>query len=268
MKVKIMSKTAEDKGSVDLPKQFDEAVRPDLIKRAVLVIQANNRTPYGANPEAGKRASALLSKRRRKYRGMYGKGISRTPRKILTRRGTQMYMVGAFAPNTVGGRRAHAPKSDKQWELKINKKENRKAIRSAMAASMDAEIAKERGHKVPDNYPFIIEDGFEATKKTAEVKKTLKALGFDNDLARGEDKKSRAGKGKLRGRRTKRAKSILLVTSKECELSKAAKNIPGVDIVEVKNINAELLAPGAVPGRVALFTESAIKSIKDDKLFM
>ena len=47
-----------------------------------------------------------------------------------------MNWVGAFAPGTVGGRRAHPPKSEKIWSKKINKKENAKAIRSAISATL------------------------------------------------------------------------------------------------------------------------------------
>lgn len=263
-----MAKDAQEKGDIKLPKQFEEDIRPDLIKRAVLAIQTNNKIRYGADPEAGKRASANLSKRRRKYRGMYGRGISRTPRKVLTRRGTQMYQVGAFAPNTVGGRAAHAPKASKSWEQKINKKENRKAIRSALAASVDVEMIKERGHKVPEKFPFIIEDGFESMNKTLDIKNALKSLGFEEEIKRADKKTVRAGKGKSRGRKYKKIKSLLFVTSKPCELEKAARNLSGVDVVEIKNVNTEMLAPGAVPGRLVLFTESAVKSLGENKLFM
>ena len=115
MKLKIISTENKAIGEVNLPSQFNEPVRPDLIKRAVHALQANRRQPYGASEEAGKRHSAYLSKRRRKYRGTYGIGQSRTPRKVMTRRGTQFFYVGAFAPQTVGGRRAHPPKSKKNW---------------------------------------------------------------------------------------------------------------------------------------------------------
>ena len=94
MKLKIFG-TSEDKtGEINLPSQFNEDIRPDLIKRAVLALQSGRRKAYGAAPEAGKRASSTLSKRRRRYRGSYGFGISRTPRKILSRRGRRMFWVG------------------------------------------------------------------------------------------------------------------------------------------------------------------------------
>ncbi len=268
MELKIISIRNEEKGKKELPKQFNEKMRPDLIARAVLALQANKRQAYGASPEAGMRASADLSKRRRKYRGTYGIGQSRTPRKVLSRRGRRLNYTGALAPQTVGGRRAHPPKAEKIWEKKINKKENRKAIRSAIAATADPVIVKERGHVVPEAYPFIIEDSFEKLAKTKEIKKVLEEIGFKEELKRSMKKTIRAGKGKLRGRKYKKKKGILLIVSKECSLEKAAKNIPGVDIAKVNGLNAELLAPGAVPGRIALFTESAVAKLADEELFI
>ena len=144
MKLKIFGISKDETGEINLPSQFNEDIRPDLIKRAVLALRSNRRSIYGASPDAGTRASAKLSKRRRQYRGMYGFGISRTPRKILSRRGMRMSWVGAFAPNTVGGRRAHPPKAEKILWKKINKKERRKAIRSAISATMAVEFVKNR----------------------------------------------------------------------------------------------------------------------------
>ena len=125
MQLKILDTEGKESGKVDLPKQFSEPVRPGLIKRAVLAIQSHKRQPYGTDPRAGMKSSAELSRRRRKYRGSYGFGISRVPRKILSRRGTRMNWVGAFAPGTVGGREAHPPKASKKWAQKINKKERK-----------------------------------------------------------------------------------------------------------------------------------------------
>jgi large subunit ribosomal protein L4e len=268
MELSILSTKNEAKGKKKLPSQFKEDVRPDLIYKAVIALQANARQPYGAHPEAGTRASANLSKRRRKYRGTYGIGQSRTPRKVLTRRGTRLYYVGAFAPQTVGGRRAHPPKAEKIWDKKMNKKENRKAIRSALAATTNPSLVKDRGHILPESYPFIIDNSFEALSKTKDTKKALEALGFKKELERSMTKTVRAGKGKSRGRKYKKKKSLLLVVSKECKLEKAAKNLPGVDIVKVNSLNAELLAPGTVPGRATLFTEAAIDALEKEKLFM
>ena len=134
MKADIIDLENNQIAKIDMPNQFNEPVRPDLIKRAVLALQSKKRCQYGAYSRAGKGYSVRISKRRRDYRGSYGIGIARTPRKVMSRRGTRMNWVGAFAPNTVGGRRAHPPKSIKIWEQKINIKEKRKAIRSALAS--------------------------------------------------------------------------------------------------------------------------------------
>jgi len=50
----------------------------------------------------------------------------------------------------------------------------------------------------------------------------------------------RAGKGKARGRKYKKKKGPLIVVSKINSLSRAFTNIPGIDIVEVKSLNAEI----------------------------
>jgi len=72
----------------------------------------------------------------------------------------------------------------------------------------------------------------------------------------------------MRGRKYKTRKGPLLVVSKECKLLKSAKNIPGLDVVEVSKLNAELLAPGTTMGRLTLFTEAAIEKLEKEKLFM
>lgn len=263
-----MNKQKKSAGERDLPSQFSESYRPDLIKRAVHSLQSNARQRYGAGPEAGKRSSSDLSKRRRKYRGSYGFGISRVNRKIHSRRGTRMYWVGAFSPQTVGGRRSHPPKSEKKFEVKLNKKENRKAIRSAIAATIMKKIVAERGHKIPENYPFIIDSAFEKLNKTSEAKNTLNTLGFSDELERSLIKKVKSGIGKLRGRKYRRKKSVLIIVGEDCPLLKTAKNISGVDVVKVNALNAELLAPGAMPGRLTLWTVNAIDTLEKNKLFM
>lgn len=268
MKIPVFNIQNQKTGEKELPPQFNEPYRPDLIKRAVLVLQSKSRQSYGASPEAGKRHSAELSRRRRKYRGAYGHGISRVTRKIMTRRGTRFYWVGATSPNTRGGRRAHPPKAEKGWEQKLNQKENRKAIRSALAAVFDKELVEKRGHKIPQSYPFTVDSDIEKLTKTKELKETLERLDFRAELQRSLIKKIRAGIGKLRGRKYRRKKGLLLVVGNDCPLLKGAKNIPGLDIVKPNQLNAELLAPGAKPGRIALFTENAINLMEKNKLFM
>ena len=267
MEIKILNTENKETGKQKMPEQFEEEIRPDLIKRAVEAIQANKRQSYGSDPRAGKKAAARLSRRRRDYKGAYGKGLSRMPRKTLTRRGMQMIWVGAFAPGTVKGRRAFPPTSERILAQKINDKERKKAIRSALSATMDKKTVEQRGHKIPANYPFLLSSEFEKINKAKEIIKALNSLGLEAELERGAVKRIRAGKGKMRGRKYKTAKGPLLVVSEKCNATKAAQNVPGVDVVEINRINAELLAPGAHAGRLTLFTQSAIQKLEKEKLF-
>ncbi len=251
MKIKILNTSKTEVGSADLPSQFSEPVRKDLIERAFMATQSAKIQPYGSSPGAGLRASAEISRRRRKYRGSYGFGISRVPRKIMSRRGTRMVWVGAVMPGTVGGRRAHPPKASKCWTEAINKKERRKAIRSAMAATLDRELVSGRGHKVPANYPFIIKDDLAKIEKTKEMREKLSKLGFEDEMERTSKKKA----------------SGLLVVTSGSNLTKALSNLKGFDCIDVKDLCVEKLAPGGVPGRLTLFTEAAIKDLSEKKLF-
>jgi large subunit ribosomal protein L4e len=261
MKIPIFDKTGKETAKKELPSQFNEQIRPDLIYKAVLTVQANSRQPYGSNPDAGMNVSAKLSRRRRDYKGSYGIGIARSPRKIMSHRGTRFNWVGALAPNTVGGRRAHPPKADRIWDKKLNTKERRKALRSALSATVSKDIVTKRGHILPKEFPFILSNDIENIKKTKDVIELLYALGFKDELDRTKDKIHRSGLGKNRGRPYKIKKSVLFVVSKKCALNKAAENVSGVDIVTPTHLNAELLAPGCAIGRLTLYTEGAVDEI-------
>jgi len=263
MKIPVFDKDKRELKQKEMPKQFSEKVREDLIHRAVVTIQSNSRQPYGAYERAGMNVSAKLSRRRKDWKGSYGHGMARTPRKSLSHRGTRFNWVGALAPNTRGGRRAHPPKADRIWDKKLNTKERRKAICSALSATIIPEMVKSRGHKLPKEFPFLLSTDIETIDKTKDVMTLLKTLGFKEDLDRTDDKILRAGKGKNRGRPYKIKKSILFVVSKNCPLNKSALNISGVDIVTPDHLNAELLAPGNNPGRLTLYTEGAVDKIAD-----
>lgn len=268
MKLDILDSANNKIGEIKLPWQFEEDFRPDLIHRAVLAIQSHKRQVYAASEEAGKRASAKLSRRRRDYRGSYGFGISRVPRKIMTRRGTRMNWVGSFAPGTVGGRKAHPPKTENIWWKKINEKEKAKAIRSAIAATIMKDVVAERGHMLPNNFPFVLDDKFESIHKTKDAIEAFNKLGLGHELERVKEKKVRAGKGKSRGRKYRKKKGPLIVVSKIDKLRKAFTNIPGVDVISVKSLNTELLAPGAKAGRLVLWTSAAISIMEKENLFI
>ncbi|MGM5483893.1 MAG: 50S ribosomal protein L4 [Nanobdellota archaeon] len=268
MEVSIVKRKNESGGNVKLPSQFEEEIRPDLIKKSSFAVKSNSRQSYGNSPDAGFRHASALSRRRRKYRGAYGYGISRVPRKILSKNGTRFNWVGATAPNTRGGFRAHGPDSEKNFSVKINDKERKKSIRSALAATMNKNYVTSKGHKIPSNYPFVLSSVFDDIKKTSELAKELNLIGFSDELERISDKKVRAGKGKTRGRKYRKKVGPLIVISSGSSLEKSAGNIPGIDVVEVSQLNTDLLSPGSKPGRVTLFTEKALKEMEEKKLYI
>jgi len=76
----------------------------------------------------------------------------------------------------------------------------------------------------------------------------------------------RAGRGKSRGRPYQRRIGPLVVVSNDCPLLKV-QNLPGVDIVRVDQLSADILAPGADVGRLTIFTEAAIERLAKERLY-
>jgi large subunit ribosomal protein L4e len=264
--VKLYNIQGTEIKSVTLPKQFDEPIDENLIKRAVLALQQNARQKYGVLKTAGMRSSANLSRRRKDYRGGYGRGASRIPRKVMWRRGTQFSYEGAVVSGTKGGQKVHAPKPEKNFSVKINKKERRKAIRSAISATISSELVSVR-HKLPKIFPLVTEAKIETFNKTKQLKDLLIKLGLESELKRISKKTIRAGKGTKRNRKYKTKKGPLIITAKACPLEKASKNLHGVEFSQIDKINTELLAPGTTPGRLVIWSESAIERLEKEKLF-
>jgi large subunit ribosomal protein L4e len=44
---------------------------------------------------------------------------------------------------------------------------------------------------------------------------------------------------------------------------KAAGNIPGVDVITLNQLNTEALAPGSHPGRLTIWTNTAIQKLNE-----
>ena len=179
-----------------------------------------------------------------------GRGASHVPR---LKNGSR----AAKVPQAKGGREAHPPVTAKVLIKEINQKEKQKAFRSAVAASIRADLISSRGHTFDGAVPLIFEDKFETLGRTQDVISALTSIGVYKDVERAKDSRTvRAGKGKLRGRRYKQRKSLLIVTSGP--EFRAARNLAGVDVVTVDQLNVEHLAPGMQAGRLTVWTESAV----------
>jgi large subunit ribosomal protein L4e len=250
MKILVLNTENEYLEELDLPQVFETPVRPDVIKRAVVAQQSHRLQPQGRDPMAGKRTTA-------ESKGV-GLGIARVPR-------IKNGMRAAFGVSIVGGHQAFPPKSEKQIRKEINRKERRLAIRSGIAATAVRDFVSGRGHRVEtvSHLPIVVEDGMESLQRTREVRTLFQNLGVWADVERADRKKIRAGRGKTRGRKKKVGKGPLIVVKEDKGIVKAARNLPGVDIVNITDLNAELLAPGTHPGRLVLWSKSAFTSLDE-----
>ena len=261
METTVRKITGDTSGSITLPAVFEEPFRPDLIRKAFSVERANKRQPYGPSKGAGMRHAVSTWGK--------GRGVSRVQRLTQGR-------AAAESPNNVGGRRAHPPVVEKDWSEKINKKEFRKAVRSAIGATGDPDLVRKRGHRFEDSIdlPLVVEEEFEHLHQiidesgedisyTRKVRETLESLGVGDDLVRAkEGRHIRAGRGKLRGRKYRVPRSILVVLSEFNGMEKAINNLAGVEVTTPEQLTVEKLAPGGDPGRLTIFTEQAIRKLE------
>ncbi|MEE9593803.1 MAG: 50S ribosomal protein L4, partial [Candidatus Hydrothermarchaeales archaeon] len=109
----------------------------------------------------------------------------------------------------------------------------------------------------------VVDDSLEELDTAAKARESFMKLGLWNDIMRAKTNKIRSGKGKMRGRRYKKKKSILIVVGEDKGISMGAGNFPGVDIVEARSLGVEDLAPGTQPGRLTIYTKSAMNVLGD-----
>lgn len=247
-------------GEVKLPKVFSSPVRADLIKRAVLSMQANRRQPYGASILSGLQTSAHYHGVKDTKYSMKNKEMARGPRVHESAPGQNMRM--RRVPQAVGGREAHPPRVEKILVQKMNEKEKRIAVMSAIAASAVKELVDKRGHKFEIELPIVVSNDIEKLAKVKELERILSALKLDDEMERAKIKTIRAGKGKARGRKYRKRTSVLIVAEGN-RLIKAVKSFPGVDVSSAGMLNAELLAPGCEAGRLVIWSENAIKKLEE-----
>ena len=235
-------------GEISLPTVFETRLRLDIIQKASVAQQSHRFQPQGRNLMAGKRTTA---------EGFgVGRGISRVPR--IGGHGP-LSGTAAFAPGTVGGRMAFPPVTAKKIAKQINRKERRLALRSAIAATGSDEIVRQRGHKFDQErrLPLVVNDEVEKLSKSSQAKHFLSAVGVWDDV--------------LRVRRSKRIKSgrrvhavgPLIVVGDDKTARKALRNFEGVSVIRADELSVELLAPGTHPGRLTIWSESAVKKIAE-----
>ena len=244
--VPIFDLEGKSAGEIALPTVFGTTLRLDVIKKAALAQESNRFQPQGRNPMAGKRTTA---------EGFgVGRGISRVPR--IGGHGP-LSGTAAFAPGTVSGRMAFPPVTAKKTTKLINRKERRMALRSAIAATASDEIVRKRGHKFDGErqLPIVVSDEAEKLSKSSEAKRFLNSVGVWDDILRVRNSK------KVVGGTRSHAVGPLVVVADDKSASRALRNFEGLTVVRADNLSVEALAPGTRPGRLTLWTESAIKTL-------
>ncbi len=253
-KVPVLALNGKMKEEIEAPSIFETPLRFDLIRRAVKVAQSIRKQPQGRDPMAGKRTSA--------ENWQTGYAVARVPRSKGS--GYPKARNAAFVPQALGGHLAWPPTTAKNLDIKINRKEKKLALHSAIAATAKMEIVKDRGHKIENvkSLPIVIDDKIQTIKKTLKIKEVLVSIGLWDDVLKTKSStKVKPGKGKLRGRKYKRKIGPLLVIKEDFGIAKASRNIAGINVVNVKKLSVENLAPGSMPGRLVLWTQSAFNSL-------
>ena len=254
MKAKTFSLTGTKQEEIELPAVFLTPFRKDVIHRAFVNLDSHHYQSQGRHPTAGMDVVAMSND------PPTGHGKARIAR---IRGGGSRQGEGAGVSQTRGGRQAHPPTSEKITYKKLNKKENRFALCSAIAATASKEIVESRGHIVEkvESFPLVVSDDIENITKAKDILKVFDALHLTPDIKRLEKRKARSGRAVLRGRKTKTGKSILFVTKDAKKLSKACGGFLGVDVVNANDLSVLDLAPGSQPIRLTVYTKSAIAEL-------
>ena len=248
--VQILDIEGKPAREIPLPEIFNTQLRLDLIRKASLAEQSHRFQPQGRNLMAGKRTTAESF-------GV-GRGISRVPR--IGGHGP-LSGTAAFAPGTMGGRSAFPPVTSKSLVKEINRKERQLALRSAIAAAGTDEIVRMRGHKFlgERKLPIVVTDEVEKLSKSSEAREFLSSLGLWDDVVRVRKSK------RIKAGHRVHAVGPLLVLGDNKTGSKAFGNIEGVNVVRANDLSVEALAPGTHPGRLTVWSESAVKTIAERK---
>ena len=259
MKAITLSTSGSKEGEVELPIVFSTPFRRDLIHKVYTNLNTHQFQRQGRHPTAGMDNSADS------LNPPTGHGQSRIAR-MKGGGGGRQGEAGEVA-STRGGRQAHPPNVDKVIHKKINKKEKKLALCSAIAATASKKLVESRGHRVEkiESFPIIVSDEIESISNAKDMAKLLDALNLSQDIDRLKSRKARTGKSALRGRRKKVGRSILFVTKSSKELEKASGSFLGVEVRNVKDLSVLDLAPGSDPIRLTVYSKAALDEISKIK---
>jgi|YelNatPaOPRAMG01_1025707.scaffolds.fasta_scaffold59440_2 large subunit ribosomal protein L4e len=253
MRAQVYGLDGEPLGWTDLPPVFETPLNRRLINRAFWIQFTHMLQRKGRDPEAGERTSAISWNT--------GHGVARMAR-VKGERNPRAGQAAGVA-GVVKGRLPHPPKVEKVIYKRMNRKERILALMSAISATTSKETVASRGHrisKVPD-FPLVVDDKLQQLSKASELRAFLEKMGLNEDIERTTNRKRRAGKSSWRGRGRRNGKGPLIVVAADQGVGRAAGSFPGVDVLEVDDLNVLELAPGGNPGRLTVWTRSSLDAL-------
>ena len=155
-------------------------------------------------------------------------------------------------------------KTWRKWHRKVNVTQKRHAIAAGLAASAVPALVMARGHKVDGlaEVPLVVSSGIEKIQKTRDAVTLLKKLQVYADVEKTiASRTQRAGKGKMRGRRFTQRRGPLVIYDQDNGLTKAFRNIPGVELASVHALNLLQLTPGGHLGRLIVWSQGAFEQL-------
>jgi len=237
-----------------MPHVLVSPLRPDLVRYIHTGMSKNKRQAYAVTAKAGYETAAES--------WGTGRAVARIPR--APGGGTHRAGQGAFGNMCRGGGMFCPTKTWRRWHRRVPVTQKRHAVVSALAASALPPLVMARGHHINEvaELPLVVTEGAESVQKTKQAVEMLKKLGCEEEMTKVLDsKKIRAGKGKMRNRRYVMRRGPLVVYSEDNGISRAMRNIPGVETASVDRLNLLQLAPGGNLGRFIIWTEGAFKKL-------
>ncbi|KAF9307349.1 hypothetical protein BGZ74_005789 [Mortierella antarctica] len=209
-------------GTQVLPAVFKAPIRPDVVQFVHKNMNKNHRQAYSVSEKAGHQTSAES--------WGTGRAVARIPRIW------------------------------RKWHVKTNQNQKRFATASALAASALPSLVLARGHRIEqiEEVPLVVGSGVESLTKTKAAVALLESIHAYADVVKvSNSRKLRAGVGKMRNRRHRQRRGPLVVYSEDNGIVKAFRNIPGVELANVRTLNLLQLAPGGHMGRFIIWTQGA-----------
>jgi len=252
--ISVFNEQGEVSGQVTLPAVFKAPIRPDVVHFVHSNMAKNSRQPYAVHKHAGHQTSAES--------WGTGRAVSRIPR--VRGGGTHRSGQAAFGNMCRGGRMFAPTKTWRKWHHRINQKQRRYAVCSALAASTIPALLMARGHKIEQvpEVPVVCTNAIESLTKTKAAVALLKQLNAYDDVEKCQNSKQiRAGKGKMRNRRYVMRRGPLVIYNEDHGIKQAFRNLPGVELISVDRLNLLKLSPGSHLGRFCIWSEGAFQKL-------